>query len=58
MLAFLGERAHRLEPQLLSNPKALMHLIRTQSHWILLVVLGFAALYITSMRLTKPRGRE
>jgi membrane protein DedA with SNARE-associated domain len=58
ILAFLGERAHRLEPQLLSNPKALMHLIRTQSHWILLVVLGFAALYITSMRLTKPRGRE
>ena len=58
ILAFLGERAHRLEPQLLSNPQALMHLIRTQSHWILLVVLGFAALYITSMRLTKPRGRE
>src|SRR5947207_4354688 len=58
ILAFLGARAHRLEPHLLSNPKASIHLIRTQSHWILLVVLGFAALYITSMRLTKPRGRE
>jgi membrane protein DedA with SNARE-associated domain len=58
ILAFLGERAHRFEPQLLSNPEALMHLIRSQSHWILLVVLGFAALYMLTLRLMKPRVRS
>jgi membrane protein DedA with SNARE-associated domain len=57
ILAFLGERAYRLEPQLLSNPEALMHFIRSQSHWILLVVLGFAALYLLTLRLMKPRER-
>jgi hypothetical protein len=55
ILAWLGHRAYQLEPHLLSDPDGLLHFIRSQSHFILLVVLGFAALYIFSMYLTKPR---
>ena len=58
ILAWLGRRAHQLEPQLLSDPDALLHFIRSQSHFLLLVVLAFAALYIVSMWLTKPRRTE
>jgi len=58
ILVWLGRRAHQLEPQLLSDPDALLHFIRSQSHFLLLVVLAFAALYIVSMWLTKPRRTE
>ena len=56
ILAWLGRRAHRLEPQLLSDPEALLHFIRSQSHFILLVVLAFAALYMLSLYLMRPRS--
>jgi membrane protein DedA with SNARE-associated domain len=56
ILAFLGERAYRLEPQLLSNPEALVHFIRGQSYWVLPVVILFAGLYLLTLRLMKPRG--
>ncbi|MFN2542073.1 MAG: DedA family protein [Chthoniobacterales bacterium] len=56
ILAWLGHRAHRLEPRLLADPEALVHFIRSQSHFILLVVLGFAALYMLSLYLAKPRS--
>ena len=57
ILAWLGRRAYRLEPNLISDPDALVHFIRSQSHFILLVVLAFAALYILSIWLTKPRRK-
>jgi membrane protein DedA with SNARE-associated domain len=57
ILAYLGERAHRAEPELLSNPEALVHLIREQSRWILLGIVVFAILYILSLRLLKQRSR-
>src|ERR1043166_4827862 len=57
VLAWLGRRAYRLEPNLISDPDALVHFIRSQSHFILLVVLAFAALYILSIWLTKPRRK-
>ena len=56
ILAYLGQLAHRKEPELLSNPEALVHFIRAQSHWILLVVVAFAALYILTLRLLKPKA--
>jgi len=56
ILAYLGERAHQAEPELLSNPDALVHFIRGQSRWILLVVVLFGALYILTLRLMKPRA--
>ena len=56
ILAWLGHRAHKLEPRLLSDPDALVHFVRSQSHFILLVVLAFAALYMLSLYLAKPRS--
>ena len=57
LLAYLGQRAYRVEPQLLKNPEALVHFIKSQSSWIILVVVVFAALYMLVMRLTARRGQ-
>jgi membrane protein DedA with SNARE-associated domain len=54
ILAYLGHRAYLVEPELLTNPEALVHFIRGQSGGILLVVTIFAALYMLTMRLMKP----
>jgi membrane protein DedA with SNARE-associated domain len=56
ILAFLGVRAQRAAPDLLKDPDALVHFIRGQSKWLFLVVLAFAALYILSIRLSKPKS--
>jgi membrane protein DedA with SNARE-associated domain len=58
ILAYLGEKAYRVEPQLLTDPEALVRFIHGQSTWILVVVAVFAALYILSMRLSKPPQRH
>jgi len=55
-LAYLGHRAYLVEPELLTNPEALVHFIRGQSGGILLVVTVFAALYMLTVRLMKPRS--
>jgi membrane protein DedA with SNARE-associated domain len=54
ILAYLGHRAYLVEPELLTNPEALVHFIRGQSGGILLVVTIFAALYMLTIRLMKP----
>jgi membrane protein DedA with SNARE-associated domain len=54
ILAYLGQKAYRIEPQLLTDPEALVRFIHGQSTWILVVVAVFAVLYILSMRLSKP----
>ncbi len=54
ILAYLGQRAYLVEPELLTNPDALVHFIRGQSGGILLVVTLFAALYMLTLRLMKP----
>jgi membrane protein DedA with SNARE-associated domain len=54
ILAYLGHRAYLVEPELLTNPEALVHFIRGQSGGILLVVTVFAALYMLAVRLMKP----
>ncbi|PYJ71448.1 MAG: DedA family protein [Verrucomicrobia bacterium] len=58
ILAYLGDKAYRVEPQLLTSPEALEHFIRQQSRGILLVIALFAALYMLALRLMKPRSRE
>jgi membrane protein DedA with SNARE-associated domain len=55
ILAYLGHRAYLVEPELLTNPEALVHFIRAQSGGILLAVTLFAALYMLTLRLLKPR---
>ena len=54
ILAYLGDKAYRVEPTLLTDPEALMRFIQSQSTWILVVVFVFAVLYILTMRLSKP----
>jgi membrane protein DedA with SNARE-associated domain len=56
ILAYLGDKAYRLEPELLTSPDALVRFIHGQSRGILLVVTLFAALYMLSLRLMKPRS--
>ncbi len=58
ILAYLGQKAYRVEPQLLTDPEALVRFIHAQSTWILVVVAVFAALYIVSMRLSKPAQKR
>ena len=56
ILAYLGDKAYRLEPELLTSAEALEHFIRQQSKGILLVIVVFAALYMLTLRLMKPRS--
>jgi membrane protein DedA with SNARE-associated domain len=53
ILAYLGEKAYRVEPELLTDPEALVRFIHGQSTWILVVVVAFMLLYILTMRLSK-----
>jgi membrane protein DedA with SNARE-associated domain len=55
ILAFIGERAHAAEPELLSDPQGLMRFVRGESRWIILAVLVFAGLYILALRLMRPQ---
>jgi membrane protein DedA with SNARE-associated domain len=57
ILAYLGDKAYHLEPQLLTSPEALEHFIRQQSKGILLLIAVFAGLYMLALRLMKPPGR-
>ena len=56
ILAYLGMRAHRVAPDLLNDPEGLVHFIRSQTRWLLLVVLAFAALYVVSVWLSKRKA--
>lgn len=58
ILAVLGVQAFHKQPDLLSNPEALVHFIKAQSHWIILLILGFAILYLATLRLTRRRTTE
>src|SRR5437667_11963678 len=55
ILAYLGDKAYRVEPQLLTSPEALEHFIRQQSRGILLVIALFAALCMLAPRMQMPR---
>ena len=57
ILAYLGVRAHRVAPDLLNDPEGLVHFVRSQSKWLLLVVVAFAGLYILSMWLSKRKSK-
>jgi membrane protein DedA with SNARE-associated domain len=55
ILAYLGRYAYQVEPQLLSDPEAMVHFIKAKSFFILVVIGVFAGLYLLTMRLLKPR---
>ena len=56
ILAYLGVRAQRVAPNLLQDPEGLVHFVRSQTKWLLLVVVAFAALYVLSMWLSKRKA--
>src|SRR5437763_12379886 len=55
VLAYLGGVAYQRQPDLLSNPDALIHFIKAQSWWIVALAPGFCVLYMGSLRLLKRR---
>ena len=55
ILALLGDKAYRVQPNLITDPEAMVHFIKSQSLWIVLVVVVFAALYLVMMRLSARR---
>lgn len=55
VLAYLGDKAYRAQPDLLSNPDAMVHFIKAQSLWIVLIAAGLAVLYILMLRLSAQR---
>lgn len=56
VLAYLGKKAYEVEPNLIEKPEAMVHFIKGQSHWIVLGVLVFAALYVLVKKLTTPKA--
>lgn len=55
ILGYLGRKAFQIRPDLISNPDAMVHFIKSQSLSIVLIVVIFAALYFIVMRLTARR---
>jgi len=56
ILALLGDKAYRVQPDLISNPDAMVAFIKSQSMWIVLLIVVFAALYLAVMRLSARRA--
>ena len=56
ILAYLGDKAFRMEPELLTSPEALVRFIHGQSRGILLVITLFAAIYMLTLRIMKPHS--
>jgi len=55
VLAYLGDKAYRAQPDLISNPEGLVQLVKAQSHWIVLFVAVLAILYLLVLRLSVKR---
>lgn len=56
ILAYLGRKAHQVRPDLISNPEAMVAFIKSQSLWIILIVILFTVLYFAAMRLSARRA--
>ena len=55
VLAYLGDKAYRAQPDLISNPDGLVQLIKSQSHWIVLSIAALAVLHILMLRFSAKR---
>jgi membrane protein DedA with SNARE-associated domain len=58
VLAYLGDKAYRAQPDLIANPDGLVHLIKAQSFWIVLFVAVLAILYLLVLRLSAKPALE
>ena len=55
VLTYLGARAYHVAPNLLSDPNGMIHFIKSQSLWIVVLTLVFAVLYLAVVRMTGRR---
>lgn len=55
VLAYLGRLAYQKQPDLLANPEAMVHFVKGQSMWIVILAAAFAVLYIAALRLLRRR---
>ena len=55
VLAYLGMKAYRVQPNLIDDPDGLVQLMKAQSHWIVLFAAVLAVLYILVLRLSAKR---
>src|SRR2546423_8864813 len=53
VLAYLGHKAYQAQPDLVSNPEAMVHFIKGQSLWIVVLVIAFTVLYLVTVRLMR-----
>ncbi len=58
ILAYMGDRAYRKQPDLLSDPAGLVNYMKADSHWVALIVVLFIGLYILTTRLMKRGPRQ
>jgi membrane protein DedA with SNARE-associated domain len=56
ILAYLGDRAFRINPRLLESPEEMIGFIKSQSLWIVLLVALLTVLYLVVMRLSARRS--
>ncbi|MGI8891114.1 MAG: DedA family protein [Chthoniobacterales bacterium] len=56
VLAYLGDKAYHAQPDLLSNPDALVHFIKAQSLWIVVCSAVLAVMYILVLRMSAKRS--
>jgi membrane protein DedA with SNARE-associated domain len=55
VLAYLGDKAYRAQPDLIANPDGLIHFIKAQSFWIVFFAAVLAILYLLVLRLSARR---
>jgi membrane protein DedA with SNARE-associated domain len=58
VLAYLGSKAYRDEPELLRDPETMVAYMKSHSHGVVLIVAGFALLYLGTIWLMKRPSRR
>ena len=56
VLAYLGDRLYKVQPDLLNKPEALEHLIKHQSLGIIAIIFVLAVLYFVMLRLSAKKA--
>ncbi len=56
VLAWLGNRVGRANPDLLGDPEALIHAVKAESGPILIAIVGVCVLYVLAMKITAKQS--
>jgi hypothetical protein len=55
VLAWLGAKVARHDPEIAQDPEKLIAAVKSESKPILIAIVGLCALYVLAMRLTAPK---